>query len=290
MEHKALTISPVKAPVQKDPFNLAKIVLEALSGTQNTLQHGDVLAVSSKYAAISQGRVIDLDSVEVSPYAAELAERYIMHPQMTELIVREADHIFGGIIHEFNGKELGFLLTMKDGIVSANAGLDRSNVPAGQVVLFPEHPYKLAAELRRQLRELTGVDLGIILTDSWLMPGRTGTTGVALATAGFHPVIDERGKPDLFGNPMQVTQRGVADQLCAAAQIVMGESNESTPIVLLCGAGVTLTDDEITVDDVAIDWQMDIYVGALTDGLLPDGAPQHSTTARLLRRHDIMDG
>lgn len=285
-----LTILPLKAPVQQSSFDLVKTIQHAVQQTNHQLNTGDVLAISSKYAAISQGRVIDLEAVEVSDYAAELAERYIMNPQMTELIVREADHIFGGIIHEFEGRQLGFLLTIKDGIVSANAGLDRSNVPAGQVVLFPENPYKLAAEVRQQLRDLIGVNLGVILTDSWLMPGRTGTTGVALATSGFHPVIDERGKPDLFGNPMQVTQRGLADQLCAAAQVVMGESDESTPIVLLRGADITLTDDEITVDDVAIDWQMDIYVGALTDGLLPDGAPQHSTTRRLLRRGEIIGG
>ena len=82
----------------------------------------------------------------------------------------------------------------------------------------------------------------MILTDSWLMPGRWGTTGVALATAGFRPIQDERGKIDLFGNPMQVTQRGIADTICAAAELVMGERDEATAVAIVRNAGVELTD------------------------------------------------
>jgi F420-0:gamma-glutamyl ligase len=177
--------------------------------------------------------------------------------------MQEADHIFGGI-H-------GFLLTYKDGILSPNAGLDRSNIPSGYVVLFPKNPYQKAATIRHEMRARLGVEVGVILTDSWLMPGRLGTSGVALATAGFKPIQDERGKEDLFGNPMQVTQRGIADSICVCAQMVMGERDEATPIAIVRNTGVTLTDVEITVQDVAIPWEMCIYVESLTTGLLPDG-------------------
>jgi len=216
--------------------------------------------VSSKYVAISEGRVVSLAAVEITPEAEDLAARYRMNPVMAQLVLQEADHIFGGIP--------GFLLTYKDGVLSPNAGIDRSNIPNGYAVLFPRQPYESAAVFRRALHSRLGVDVGVILTDSWLMPGRLGTTGVALATAGFKPLQDERGKTDLFGNPMQVTQRGIADTICAAAQLVMGERDEATPFAIVRNTGVALTDAKISVADVAIDWRWCIYVQSLTEGNL----------------------
>jgi coenzyme F420-0:L-glutamate ligase / coenzyme F420-1:gamma-L-glutamate ligase len=261
-------VFPVEAPVKQTRFDLYATIFDSLDASGQTLQSGDVLAVSSKYAAISQGRVVALAEVEVSPPAAYIAERYRMNPRLTQLVIQEADHIFGGIVHQFNGVPVGFLLTHKDGIISPNAGLDRSNIPMGQVVLFPADPYALAADIRQAIRARLGVDVGVILTDSWLMPGRLGTTGVALATAGFAPIQDERGKADLFGNPMMVTQRGIADTICACAQMVMGETAEAIPIAIVRNTGVELSDDELDVDDVAIPWQLCIYVGALSEGRL----------------------
>jgi len=267
-------VFPVQAPVMQNRFDLHSVIIEAIAASENTLQDGDVLAVSSKYAAISEGRIVHLDGVVVSEKAAEIAARYNMHPQMAQLVLQEADHIFGGI-------PLGFLLTHKDGIISPNAGLDRSNIPSGNVVLFPAEPYQTAADIRSAIYARLGIKIGVILTDSWLMPGRWGTTGVALATAGFHPVQDERGKLDLFGNPMQVTQRGIADQICSCAQMVMGERDEATPLAIVRNTGVEMTDAPITVEDVSIPWDLDIYVESLTLGMLPDGAPRESKSASL---------
>lgn len=273
-----LVVIPVVAPVQQTAFDLHTTLINAIAASGQTLQDGDVLAVSSKYAAISQGRIISMDAVTVTPAAAALAERYQMNARMAQLVMQEADHIFGGIP--------GFLLTFKDGILSPNAGIDRSNIPNGYAVLFPEQPYRTAADIRRALRDRLGVDVGVILTDSWLMPGRLGTSGVALATAGFKPVQDERGKHDLFGNPMQVTQRGIADSICVCAQMVMGERDEATPIAIVRNTGVTLTDVALGVDDVAIDWRMCIYVQSLTEGRLeaaPDTAQANGHKPQALR-------
>jgi coenzyme F420-0:L-glutamate ligase len=260
MSRQPLLVIPVEAPVQQAAFDLTQILIDALTAAGQTLQDGDVLAVSSKYMAISEGRVIALDEIVVSAEGAALAEQYSMNPRIAQLVWQEADHVFGGIP--------GFLLTFKDGILSPNAGIDRSNIPSGYAVLFPRDPYASAAALRREVRLRLGADVGVILTDSWLMPGRLGTTGVALATAGFRPVEDERGKTDLFGNPMQVTQRGVADQICACAQMVMGERDEATPFAIVRNTGVALSDAPVSVADVAIDWTMCIYVQSLTEGRL----------------------
>ncbi len=260
MPKKPLIVIPIEAPVQHTAFDLYHTLVSALEASDERLQDGDVLAVSSKYTAISENRVISLADIVITPEAEMLAQRYHMNPRMAQLVLQEADHIFGGIE--------GFLLTAKDGIISPNAGIDRSNIPNGLAVLFPQDPYGSAANLRLILRERLNVDVGIILTDSWLMPGRLGTTGVALAMAGFKPVQDERGKMDLFGNPMQVTQRGIADTLCICAQMVMGERDEATPFAIIRNSGVQLMDIKLSPADVSISWDMCLYIQSLTAGLL----------------------
>ena len=268
-----LIIWPLGAPVQQAAFDLLAVISEALTAAPEGLRDGDVLAVSSKYAAISEGRVVRMADVVVTPQAQALARRYHMLPAMAQLVLQEADHIFGGI-------EMGFLLTAKTGILSPNAGLDRSNIPEGHVVLFPAQPYATAARIRAGLRRRCAVDVGVVLTDSWLVPGRLGTSGVALATAGFRPVQDERGKQDLFGNPMTVTQRGLADTISSAAQLVMGERDEAMPLAIVRGSGVVLDDAPVSVADVAIPWQQCIYVESLTRGLLPDDGLAQDFAAR----------
>lgn len=275
MPQPYLTVIPIHAPVHKQAFDLHRTLVDAIAEAGETLQDGDIVAISSKYTAISEGRVVELTAVTVSQEAEALAERYRMNPQIAQLVLQEAEHIFGGI--------QGFLLTSHHGMIQPNAGIDRSNIPNGYAVLFPADPYQSARRIRQGLRELPGADVGIILTDSWLIPGRLGTTGVALAAAGFHPVQDERGKVDLFGNPMQVTQRGIADTLCAAAQLVMGERDEATPIVILRNTGVRLEDVTLSAADVSIDWRMCIYVESLTAGrwdVILQSQPWPSDTVR----------
>jgi coenzyme F420-0:L-glutamate ligase / coenzyme F420-1:gamma-L-glutamate ligase len=277
MPRSPLQVIPLEAPVQSAPFNLYQTLVDALKANEQSLQEGDVLALSSKYMAISEDRIVTLDDVQPTEEAIALATRFNMDARIAQLVVQEAEHIFGGI-------PLGFLLTWRSGIIAPNAGLDRSNIPNGYAVLLPADPYESAHQLRAWVLENLGIRVGIIVTDSWLVPGRFGTTGVALASAGFQPIEDERGKEDLFGNLMQVTQRGIADSLSVAAQMVMGERDEARPFAILRGAEVTLTDAPITQETIAIPWEMDIYIESLTVGLLPNGAPRESGSAKLSKR------
>ena len=134
---------------------------------------------------------------------------------------------------------------------------------------MPEAPFELAETIRQALQRSCDCRVGVILTDSWLMPGRYGTTGIAIAMAGFQPIKDERGKQDLFGNAMAVTQIGVADALAACAQVVMGERNEAMPFAIIRGADVDLTDSTLSAADVSIPWRHCIYIESLTLGLVP---------------------
>lgn len=274
---QALTVFPIQAPVQDQPFDLIQTIIDSLSDADVRLQDGDVIAVSTKYTAIAEGRIIQLNDVVPSERAHALAERYRVDVGIAQLVIEEADHIFGGI-------EMGFLLTANNGVISPNAGLDRSNIPSGQVVLLPKEPYDSAYWIRQALQSRLDCNVGVILTDSWLVPGRYGTTGVAVGVAGFNPIKDERGKMDLFGNPMAVTQVGVADSLAVCAQAVMGERNEATPIAVVRGADIELTDAKLSADNLSIPWHMCIYVESLTLGILPDGAPREAFRKPLNKR------
>jgi coenzyme F420-0:L-glutamate ligase / coenzyme F420-1:gamma-L-glutamate ligase len=261
-----LHVIPIAAPVRTSAFPLASTVRDAIMAAGEQLQTGDILAISSKYVAISQNRIVRLADVQPQARAQRIAARYNMDARLVELIVQESDHIFGGI-------GMGFLLThTQHGVISPNAGLDQSNIPTGNVVLLPEAPYPTTAALRTALQAATGAQIGVLMTDSWLMPGRYGTTGVAIAAAGFEPLQDERGKPDLFGNPMRVTQRSIADTLTSCAEMVMGERAEAIPIAIIRHAHVSLTERSLSAADIAIPWELCIYVESLTAGKLVEEA------------------
>ena len=250
-----LTLIPVYSPLRVDPFDLTTVLLDCIQESHELLRDGDIVILSSKFAAIAQSRVVALDLVTPSDEAQKLAAQYKMDAALTELILQESDAVFGGIP--------GFLLTVKDNLIAPNAGIDTSNVPAGKVVLYPEDNFATAENLRAEIRDAINVDVGVVITDSRLMPGRTGTTGVALGVAGFIPVVDERGRPDLLGRPLLVSQRAVADNLCAAAELLMGEADEGIPLVIARDTDIQLTDDRFTWRDLAIDWKQDIYVSIL---------------------------
>ena len=219
-----LTLSPVVVRARDSEFDLVELVEETLG---DRLSDGDVVVISSKFVAVSEGRVIRLQAVRPGAKAKELALKFKMDPKLCELVLRESDELIGGIP--------GFLLTSKDGILTPNAGVDKSNVEHGNVVLYPRRPEMSAWKIREALRFSRGVSIGVVICDSRLSPTRRGTTGVAVATSGIEAVIDMRGRADLFGNVLKVTAQGVADDLSSAAEILMGVWDVSTHIVLVRG-------------------------------------------------------
>jgi coenzyme F420-0:L-glutamate ligase len=219
-----LTLSPVTATAKSASFDVVGLIDEKVG---SRLRDGDVLVISSKFVAVSEGKVVRLNGVKAGDMARELAAKYRMDPRLCELVLRESDGVIGGIP--------GFLLTSKDGLLTPNAGIDKSNVKHGSVVLYPRKPEESAWRIREGLRFTRGVSVGVVICDSRLSPTRRGTTGVAVAASGIEAVLDMRGRKDLFGNVLKVTAQGVADDLSSAAEILMGESDEATPVVLVRG-------------------------------------------------------
>ena len=219
-----LSLRGITAPPKRTTFDVVELILGKVG---KIVRGGDVLVISSKFLAISEGRVARLASVRTSQGAKEMAERYHVDGRLCELVIRESDEIIGGIP--------GFILTSKDGILTPNAGIDKSNIAHGMVVLYPRRPDELARMIRNAIKFATGALIGIVICDSRLSPTRKGTIGVTLAASGLEAILDMRGREDLFGNVLKVTSQAIADDLSSAAEILMGESDEATPIVLIRG-------------------------------------------------------
>jgi coenzyme F420-0:L-glutamate ligase / coenzyme F420-1:gamma-L-glutamate ligase len=244
----SLKVSPLTLSLKKTKFDL----FSSLNQSGFKFRENDVLVISSKYVSVSEGSVIKLDKVKVSKIARFLSSKYHIHAKMAELTLRESDYIFGGIP--------GLLLAAKDGILAPNAGLDKSNVPRGSIVMYPRDPFKTAENLRRRFLLNLGIKIGVIISDSRLMPTRIGTTGVAIACAGIEPIEDQRGKKDLFGNILRVTFKAVADSLATIGVAVMGESNESRPAAVIRNLSLVHTNRKLSWQDMAIDAANDIYI------------------------------
>jgi coenzyme F420-0:L-glutamate ligase / coenzyme F420-1:gamma-L-glutamate ligase len=237
LEGCRIEIIPIGVKARFSPFDLTREVSTAIAESGERLRDGDILVISSKFAAISEGGMIDLSTVKVSQDAIKLGRDYGIEPAFAQLVLEKSGSIIGGI--------KGFVLSVVSGTLAPNAGYDRSNVPKGYVIQYPEEPFKTADRLRKRLIETEDFanakepnavkKLGVVLSDSRVTPTRLGTVGIAVSYAGIKPTIDMRGTPDLLGNNLVVTLRAVADQIATAAQLVMGESNEGRPIAIVRG-------------------------------------------------------
>lgn len=196
------------------------------------LRDRDVLVIAQKIVSKAEGRYVDLDQVTPSPHALEVARRCEKDPRLIEVILSESTEVLR--------LRPGLIITRhRLGFVSANAGVDRSNVaPEGidRVLLLPIDPDRSAAHIRSALRERFEIDLGVIIADSHGRPHRLGTVGVAIGLAGLPGVEDWRGRKDLFGYTLQHTEVGIADQIAAAGTLLLGQAAEATPAVIVRGA------------------------------------------------------
>lgn len=230
-----MLIIPIRTRIITKDDNFLDVLLESFSDTDQELKDGDILGIAETPLGTTEGRVVFLEGVDVSPYAKELAEKYDMIPEVTELIVQEADEILGGIPH--------VLLTIKNNTLMANGGVDKSNIPLGYASLLPIDPRASAERLQKEVKERLGVKIGVLVIDSRTQPLRMGNIGMALGVAGFRPIADDRGRTDLFGRELRMTRRAVADNLSSACTAIMGESDESIPAVIIRDGPVKLSNE-----------------------------------------------
>ena len=219
----------------KPKEDLVGIILEALSRQGLTIDDGDVLVLASKVVSMVQRRLTRLDTIDPSEEAEKLAEKYALDSRFAEVVLSEADEVYGGVP--------GALLTLKDGVLIPNAGVDRKNAPRGFVVLWPENPHASAEKIRTEILERVDREVGVLIVDSRVTPLRMGTTGVALGIAGFSPIRDCRAENDLYGKEVRITRHALADDLAGAAHLVMGETEARMPAVLAKQVPISLTEE-----------------------------------------------
>jgi coenzyme F420-0:L-glutamate ligase/coenzyme F420-1:gamma-L-glutamate ligase len=214
-------------------------VLDGMAASGERLIDGDVLVLAQKIVSKAEGRTVRLADVVASPRAIELGAQCDKDPRLVELILSETAEVLRvrpGVI--VVAHRLGFVL--------ANAGIDRSNVgPASddpdaddRVLLLPRDPDGSALALREALKVASGASVAVIINDSLGRAWRNGTVGTALGASGLPALVDLRGRPDLFHRALQTTEVGLADEIAAAASLLMGQADEGRPIVLMRGLAV----------------------------------------------------
>ena len=243
-----MEIFPIKIPKKDEGFDLFRTIVES----KFQFLADDILVISSKFVSMSERSLIDLKNVKVSKRARALALKFKMDERIAQVTLQESDYVVSGIP--------GFLLTINDGMIAPNAGIDKSNCPQGKIVLYPKDSFKTANELRKKFLKKYGIKIGIVISDSRLMPTRIGCTGIAVGVSGFDPVDDERGKTDLYGKKLKVTFKATADCLATIGVFMMGESNESIPLVVIRGANVTQTKRSLSMKDMTVNPKIDIYL------------------------------
>ncbi len=237
-----LTLTPLPGiPLVQPGDDLVAVILDACQRANVTLEDGDILVLAQKIVSKAEGRLVNLEDVVPTPDAIELAGRSGKDPRLCELILRESNEVLRvrpGLV----------IVEHKLGFVCANAGIDHSNVSspvawggtqnsdlAEWYLLLPENPDRSAAGIRRTIEVETGRHLGVQIIDSHGRAWRQGVVGTTIGLAGLPAVVDARGWSDLFGYTLQATVVGVADELAAAASLVMGQAAEGNPVVHVRG-------------------------------------------------------
>ena len=230
MKMEAIKIIAIeKLPLIIPGDNLAELISNATRKQGTPLQENDVIVVTHVVVSKAEGNIVNLDEITPSEKAKEIAQQTNKDPALVEVILRETKEIVrigqNSIITETNS-----------GIVCANAGIDRSNVSGDRnVVPLPKNPNASAEKIREGIKQLTGINVAVIVSDTHGRPLRLGEINVAIGVAGIKPIRDRRGEKDLFGYVLRIKQTAIADELASAAELVIGQANEGIPAAIIRG-------------------------------------------------------
>jgi len=216
-----LQVIPVKFQKEVESNDdLVDLILESFE-----INDDDILIFSQKIISKNEDRILNLSSVSPSLLADGIASSYGKDPRLVELILSESKRI----VRMENGV---IIVETKHGFVCANAGIDESNVEDGYATLLPNDPDRSANLLKDKIKQKTGKNVAVIISDTFGRPFRLGQTDIAIGIAGLEPILDYNGKPDTFGKIMQVTAIAVADEICSASELVMGKI-QKCPIAVI---------------------------------------------------------
>jgi coenzyme F420-0:L-glutamate ligase/coenzyme F420-1:gamma-L-glutamate ligase len=216
-------------PLITEGDDLVKLICNAAKKQNTPIQEKDVIVITHVAVSKAEGNIVNLDEVSPSEWAKEIAQKTGKEPAIVEVILRETKEIV-----RLGSNSL--ITETKNGIVCANAGVDRSNVEGERnVALLPKNPDASAQKIKQKIKSLTGYDVAVIVSDTHGRPLRMGEINVAIGVAGIKPIRDRRGEKDLFGYVLRIKQTAVADELSSAAELVIGQANEGIPVAIIRG-------------------------------------------------------
>ena len=225
-EIRVLGIEGIPEVVAGD--DLVGLILDAAQQHDIHVENGDIMVVTQKIVSKAEGKVVNLTDVQPSEVAVQMSKESVRDPRHTEIILRESVRIVrmdrGNIISE-----------TRHGFICANAGVDASNVPGDDsVALLPDDPDASAQQIRVGIKDRSGKDVAVIISDTFGRPWREGAVNVAIGVAGISPVHDYRGQEDLYGKTMRTTVIALADELASVAELVTGKLR-NVPVALVKG-------------------------------------------------------
>lgn len=220
--------------------DLAGMILSTLKDSALTIEDGDILVLAQKIVSKAEGRIVKLTTVGPSPAALELAAKTGKDPRLAELILQESNAIL-------RARQGSVIVEHRLGFVCANAGIDQSNLAGNDewALLLPEDPDRSAAEIRAKLEQASGKQIGVMIIDSHGRAWRIGTVGTTIGLSGLPGIVDLRGQTDLSGYTLKITVLGAADELAAAASLIMGQAAEGTPVAHVRGFPYPLRDGSL---------------------------------------------
>ncbi|MCU7892464.1 MAG: coenzyme F420-0:L-glutamate ligase [Candidatus Thiodiazotropha sp. (ex Ustalcina ferruginea)] len=231
-------MAPSTIPLIKPGDDLAAILIQTMKDQGLAWEDRDILVIAQKIVSKAEGRYVRLDDVQPSAEALRLARICQKDPRLVELILEESTSVVRATPHVL-------IVRHRLGFISANAGIDHSNIDDGhqQVLLLPENPDASAQALRERIQQQTGLSPGVVINDSFGRPWRLGTCGVCIGSSGIVTLKDFRGAQDLSGQRLEVTEVAWGDELAAAASLLMGATNEARPVVIVRGLSITGSGD-----------------------------------------------
>ncbi len=216
-------------PLIVEGDDLAELICNAAEKQGIPIQEKDVVVITHVAVSKAEGNVVNLDEVSPSERATEIARETDKDPALVETILRETKEIVR------MGRN-SLITETKNGVICANAGVDRSNIEGERnIVLLPKDSNASAQKIRQKIRKLTGCDVAVIVSDTHGRPFRMGEINVAIGVAGIKPIRDRRGEKDLFGYVLRIKQTAIADELSSAAELVIGQADEGIPVAIIRG-------------------------------------------------------
>ena len=210
--------------------NLSSTILDSIEENDITIDDGDVILLAQKIISKSENRFKNLSEINPSEKAIKLGKSLGRDPAFIQLILDESNEIL-------STEKNVIIVEHKLGYININAGIDRSNISKNKdlVLLLPENPKKSANDIQTEINTQIGKDIGVIITDSMTRPYRSGVTNFAIASSNIQSLIDLKGEEDMFGNELHATEIAIADELAAAAGLLMGQGNDMKPVVIIKG-------------------------------------------------------